>query len=106
MGGIIPESDVGALDALGVKAVFTPKDFDLMDVMDRILDVIGAPRGETTALIASAEDGRPGGGGDGMMVEMVNAPRTADETGIRRKVLEELTLEMMYVMGEMSLHDL
>jgi len=27
-----------------VKAVFTPKDFDLMDVMDRILDVIGAPR--------------------------------------------------------------
>ena len=54
MGGIIPESDVGALDALGVKAVFTPKDFDLMDVMDRILDVIGAPRGETTARIASA----------------------------------------------------
>ena len=54
MGGIIPESDVGALGALGVKAVFTPKDFDLMDVMDRILDVIGAPRGETTARIASA----------------------------------------------------
>jgi hypothetical protein len=25
-----------------------------MDVMDRILDVIGAPRGETTARIASA----------------------------------------------------
>jgi len=24
--------------------VCTPKDFDLMDVMDRILDVIGAPR--------------------------------------------------------------
>jgi ethylmalonyl-CoA mutase len=49
MGGIIPESDVGALAALGVKAVFTPKDFDLVDVMDRILDVIGAPRGAATA---------------------------------------------------------
>src|SRR5207244_11703999 len=45
MGGIIPESDVDELGALGVKAVFTPKDFDLMDVMARILDVLGAPRG-------------------------------------------------------------
>jgi (2R)-ethylmalonyl-CoA mutase len=54
IGGIIPEGDVSALGALGVKAVFTPKDFDLMDVMDRILDVIGAPRGETTARAASA----------------------------------------------------
>src|SRR5438309_8977361 len=36
MGGIIPESDVDGLGALGVKAVFTPKDFDLMDVMYRI----------------------------------------------------------------------
>jgi (2R)-ethylmalonyl-CoA mutase len=44
MGGIIPASDVEALRSLGVKAVFTPKDFDLMDVMDRILDVIGAPQ--------------------------------------------------------------
>jgi len=44
LGGIVPESDVDTLRSLGVKAVFTPKDFDLMDVMDRILDVIGAPR--------------------------------------------------------------
>ncbi len=54
MGGIIPESDVAALGSLGVKAVFTPKDFDLLDVMDRILDVIGAPRGQVTARAASA----------------------------------------------------
>jgi len=54
MGGIIPERDVAALGALGVKAVFTPKDFDLMDVMDRILDVIGAPRDQATARAASA----------------------------------------------------
>jgi (2R)-ethylmalonyl-CoA mutase len=46
LGGIVPESDVDTLRRLGVKAVFTPKDFDLMDVMDRILDVIGAPKDE------------------------------------------------------------
>ena len=43
MGGIIPETDVGALRQIGIRAIFTPKDFDLMDVMDRVLDVIGAP---------------------------------------------------------------
>jgi len=47
LGGIIPERDVEALRSLGVRAVFTPKDFDVVDVMDRILDVIGAPRTET-----------------------------------------------------------
>ena len=36
----------------------------------------------------------------------INAPRTAEETGIRRKVLEDLTLKTMYLMGELSLHDL
>src|SRR5207244_10873044 len=55
MGGIIPESDVDGLGALGVKAVFTPKDVDLMDVMHGRLDVIGAPRGAATASTASAQ---------------------------------------------------
>jgi len=41
LGGIIPDSDVEPLRALGVRAVFTPKDFDLMAVMDRIIDVMG-----------------------------------------------------------------
>jgi len=45
LGGIVPEGDMGALRALGIKAIFTPRDFDLMAVMDRILDVIGAPKG-------------------------------------------------------------
>lgn len=44
MGGIIPEQDLPALTAAGLRAVFTPKDFDLMEVMDRVLDVIGAPK--------------------------------------------------------------
>jgi len=43
LGGIVPDGDVPALERLGIRAVFTPKDFDLMQVMDRILDVIGAP---------------------------------------------------------------
>jgi len=54
LGGIVPESDVEALRSLGVKAVFTPKDFDVVDVMDRILDVIGAPRAEAGPQAASA----------------------------------------------------
>jgi (2R)-ethylmalonyl-CoA mutase len=54
LGGIVPEADVGALLALGVRAVFTPRDFDLMAVMDRVLDVIGAPRHEPQARVASA----------------------------------------------------
>jgi hypothetical protein len=54
LGGIVPESDVEPLRQLGVRAVFTPKDYDLMDVMDRILDVIGAPQGEATSRAASA----------------------------------------------------
>src|SRR5207253_912467 len=41
-----------------------------------------------------------------MMIKMINAPRTADETCIRRKVLEDLTLKTMSLMGELSLHDL
>src|SRR5438132_11612175 len=41
--------------------------------------------------------------GDGMTI---NAPRTAEETGLRRKSLEDRTLKPMYLMGELSLHDL
>jgi (2R)-ethylmalonyl-CoA mutase len=53
LGGIVPEGDVERLRGLGVKAVFTPKDFDLMSVMDRILDVIGAPAAAGAARAAS-----------------------------------------------------
>jgi (2R)-ethylmalonyl-CoA mutase len=40
VGGIIPESDSRALRALGVAAVFTPKDFGLTEIMGGIVDVI------------------------------------------------------------------
>jgi (2R)-ethylmalonyl-CoA mutase len=52
LGGIVPEDDVPALRRMGIRDVFTPKDFDLMTVMDRILDVIGAPAAPQLAATA------------------------------------------------------
>jgi (2R)-ethylmalonyl-CoA mutase len=53
LGGIIPEEDAQTLVAHGVSAVFTPKDFDLGEVMQKVVDVIRkenglAPLGELT----------------------------------------------------------
>jgi (2R)-ethylmalonyl-CoA mutase len=45
VGGIIPETDSRALRALGVAAVFTPKDFGLTAMMGQIVDVVRAARG-------------------------------------------------------------
>jgi len=45
VGGIIPEADAVRLKALGVAAVFTPKDYDLTEVMGRIVDVVRAAHG-------------------------------------------------------------
>ncbi|MGL5928334.1 MAG: protein meaA [Dermatophilaceae bacterium] len=45
VGGIIPESDAARLRALGVAAVFTPKDVGLNDIMARFVDVIRTSRG-------------------------------------------------------------
>ncbi|CAB4735521.1 unannotated protein [freshwater metagenome] len=42
LGGIIPEDDARSLIDLGVAAVFTPKDFDLTEIMAHILAVIRA----------------------------------------------------------------
>ncbi len=45
VGGIIPVADVPALEALGVRAIFTPRDYDLVKVIARVVDVIAsAPR--------------------------------------------------------------
>jgi (2R)-ethylmalonyl-CoA mutase len=40
VGGIIPESDARKMEAAGVAAVFTPKDFGMTTIMDRIVDEI------------------------------------------------------------------
>jgi len=45
VGGIIPAADAKALRALGVAAVFTPKDFGLTEIVGGIVDVIRQSRG-------------------------------------------------------------
>jgi len=40
VGGIIPRGDLEALTGLGVRRVFTPSDYQLVDVMERMMDVI------------------------------------------------------------------
>lgn len=40
LGGIIPQADIESLHAKGIKQVFTPKDYDLMDIMNTIMDII------------------------------------------------------------------
>ncbi|MFT4264385.1 MAG: protein meaA [Nocardioides sp.] len=42
VGGIIPKDDFDALEQLGVKRVFTPSDYDLIDIMESMVDVIDA----------------------------------------------------------------
>jgi (2R)-ethylmalonyl-CoA mutase len=39
-GGIIPRDDFEALRAKGVRAIFTPTDYSLIDIMERIMDVV------------------------------------------------------------------
>ena len=39
-GGIIPPNDIHRLEELGVKRVFTPSDYELIDIMESIADVI------------------------------------------------------------------
>jgi len=45
VGGIIPAADARWLCEQGVAAVFTPKDFEITDIMARIVEVIRAARG-------------------------------------------------------------
>ena len=45
VGGIIPGADAAALEVLGVAAVFTPKDFSIIDILRRIVDVIRGAQG-------------------------------------------------------------
>ena len=41
VGGIIPEADAEALLRQGVKAVFTPRDYDLTTILGRVLSLVG-----------------------------------------------------------------
>jgi (2R)-ethylmalonyl-CoA mutase len=48
VGGIIPDRDAARLRAMGVAAVFTPKDFGLTQIVGGIVDVIRTSRGLST----------------------------------------------------------
>ena len=41
VGGIIPSEDVPALEAAGVSAVFTPKDFELTHIVEEMAALVG-----------------------------------------------------------------
>ena len=45
LGGIIPEDDAQLLMQKGLKAVFTPKDMDMNEIMDRMVDIIRETNG-------------------------------------------------------------
>jgi (2R)-ethylmalonyl-CoA mutase len=45
VGGIIPDADMPRLTAAGVARVFTPKDFEITDVLGQIVDTIEDARG-------------------------------------------------------------
>ncbi|MNC94183.1 methylmalonyl-CoA mutase [compost metagenome] len=40
VGGIIPPADAAAMKAVGVAAVYTPKDFDLNAIMADIVEIV------------------------------------------------------------------
>jgi len=46
VGGIVPPDDARSLLAQGVKAVFTPKDYELAAIMARLVDLVEAQRAE------------------------------------------------------------
>jgi (2R)-ethylmalonyl-CoA mutase len=48
VGGIIPEEDASQLRAMGVAAVYTPKNFQLTDIMTEVVEIVGA-RAEAAA---------------------------------------------------------
>jgi ethylmalonyl-CoA mutase len=45
VGGIVPDADAATLRAAGVARVFTPKDFEITDVLSQVVDAIVEARG-------------------------------------------------------------
>jgi (2R)-ethylmalonyl-CoA mutase len=48
-GGIIPEADAAALKEAGVALVFTPKDFDINEIMRGIVELVAEHNGVAAA---------------------------------------------------------
>lgn len=39
-GGIIPRGDFAALEGIGIRRIFTPADYQLMDIMERVIEIL------------------------------------------------------------------
>ena len=52
MGGIIPPKDEKKLLSFGVKAVFTPKDFRIEEIMKQITDILKKHMGKKSSRIS------------------------------------------------------
>jgi len=49
VGGIIPDQDVASLKQAGVAAVYTPKDFDISQIMRDIVELVGVSANGSSA---------------------------------------------------------
>jgi len=53
IGGIIPPDDIPVLQQLGVERVFTPSDYELIDIMESIADIVEANASEAAETFAT-----------------------------------------------------
>jgi (2R)-ethylmalonyl-CoA mutase len=61
VGGIIPEADAAWLREIGVAAVYTPKDWDLNQMMRDIIALVGAQLDDSRAAHSAEAGSRAGG---------------------------------------------
>jgi ethylmalonyl-CoA mutase len=54
VGGIIPDQDVAPLKEAGVACVYTPKDFDLTQIMRDIVELVGESAADPAGVVGSA----------------------------------------------------
>ncbi len=70
VGGIIPEQDVAPLKQAGVAAVYTPKDFDITQIMRDIVELVGAGANGSSANGSSGN-----GSGNGSASAIATGPQ-------------------------------
>jgi ethylmalonyl-CoA mutase len=75
VGGIIPDQDVAPLKRAGVASVYTPKDFDLTQIMRDIVELVGNGQG------AAAGNGTAAPNGNGTAIANGVAPGSSDSDG-------------------------
>jgi ethylmalonyl-CoA mutase len=59
VGGIIPEQDVEPLKKAGVAAVYTPKDFDITQIMRDIVELVGESSQTLVTSVTASSNGSP-----------------------------------------------